>query len=216
MAKHLFILSIITSLILSSCERKPDACLDFGDALEAGTTIRIESCSDNYEFLTWEFNDGRGQVGDYVERQFDKEGSYSVLLTAYSDGAYRSDEVSQDFKASFRYIDRFEVIGESGFPSLEVRVEEEYTSSGGDDGRWTVAGSDGTFTADAPFQVLVWPDLFRVMPTSRTLQLYGRQGLSRTFLGEQKFNFQSVKDNPVTLESEDGKLQMKMYWRYKY
>lgn len=207
MTKHASILlSTIAFLTLSSCEKKPEACIDFGEYLEAGDNLILESCSKNYEFLTWEFNDNRGYIGDFFERQFELEGNYQVKLTAYSDGAYRNDELTHAFRASYRYIDRFEIIGESEYSAFIVDFKDE---------RWSLGNAAGTFTQDEPFVINVMPeDTVRIMPTSVNLDFFGRRAFSNIPLGESSFNYHIFKDNPVIVRSEDGQLELRMYWKF--
>jgi len=201
-------LLIVTFLVfaLSSCEKRPEACLDFGDYLEAGDNLIIESCSKNYEFLTWEFNDNRGYIGDLFERQFELEGNYQVKLTAYSDGGYRSDELTHEFRASYRYIDRFEIIGESDYSAFIVDFKND---------RWSLGIATGIFLEDAPFVINVLPnDTARIAPTSVNLDFYGRRAFSNVPLGKSNLNYHIFKDNPVVVTSEDGKLELRMYWKF--
>lgn len=201
-----FIFPLLVLLGLAACEKKPTACIDFGEYLEAGDDISIASCSENYEFLTWEFNDNRGYIDDVVIRQFEEEGSYQLKLTAYSDGAYRSDEVTHSFRASFRYIDRFEITGESDYTAFRVEFRDQ---------AWSLGNATGVFTEDSPFVINVLPeDTIRILPRSNNLDFFGRRAFSNIPLGESNLNYHTFKDNPVVVRSEDGSFEMKMYWKY--
>jgi hypothetical protein len=203
----LFIPLLATCL---SCEPKPQACLELGDVIEAGSTVTFTSCSENYEFLTWEFSDERGYLSETVDRNFEEESSYSVKLTAYSNGAYRSDEVIHSFKTSYRFIDRFEVIGISDFTGFEVQFKELPGY------KWSAGGGTGTFTNEVPYILEVWPDEQTTLPNAQaTLALYGRNGFNKVPLGEKEFNFARYKENPVEFEVNDA-FTLKMYWTYRY
>ena len=214
MYKSLFICSL-SLLAFTACEKKPKACLALDDVLEAGTTLYLESCSEHYDFLTWEFNDERGYVSDVVERRFEDEASYSLKLTAYSDGGYRSDTYIHHFKTSYRFVDRFEITGNSNFTGIEVRFKKMYEDKDG--GVWSAGGATGEFTDDAPFTIYSWPAMaIRLPDEQETIQFFGLQGTSRTLLGELTVSFQQYKANPVVIESEVGNLRLKMYWTFRY
>jgi len=194
--------------MMAGCEPQPKACLDWGDTLEAGTTLNLESCSEDFDFLTWEFSDDRGYIGDNVERIFEDETSLSVRLTAYSDGGYRTDNVTHEFKTSFRYIDRMEVIGTSDFASFRLAMEG---------GSWSAGGAEGTFTEEAPFVVYVWPDDKQVIESTRNggFTVYGvRNGNTSNLGSSPTYNFETYKDNPMVLESSFG-LTFKVFWRFR-
>ena len=199
-------LTLCALVVFSSCEKKPEACIDFGDYLEAGDNLMLESCSKNYEFLTWEFNDDRGYIGDNFERQFELEGNYELKLTAFSDGAFKSDELIHPFRASFRYVDRFEIIGESEYTALIVSFKGVTYSLG---------NAEGTFSESAPFVTNVMPeDTVRIQPTSLALDFFGRRAFSNIPLGESNLNYHIFKENPVVVKSEDGKMELRMYWKF--
>ncbi len=197
---------LLLLLVLVSCEPQPKACLDWEDTIEAGTQLHLESCSEDYDFLTWEFSDDIGYLSEVVPRIFEDEENMSVKLTAYSDGAYRSDEVIFPFKTSFRYIDRMEVVGESNYSALELRM------SGG-----AFLGGDakGTFTESAPYFVYVWPETKVVIESKRSdIAVFGYKNGSDISLGSKTINFETYKENPMDLETTDG-LSVKVYWTYR-
>lgn len=210
--KRLLYIAIV-AMNTQACEPKPKACLDWEDptleletaTLEAGSTLTLESCSEDFDFLTWEFSDDRGYVSETVERQFEKEGDYTVTLTAYSNGAYRSDVLTIPFRTSFRYIDRFEIVGTSDFKSFVAGYQLN---------DWSAGGAEGTFTEDAPFIIPVWPESKTVLENTRnSLSLKGRKNGNTISLGSKQFNFTEFKDNPATFEAAG--FTVKMYWRYR-
>ena len=199
-------------VLLVACEPKPEACLEMDEIVEAGTTLHLESCSDNYDFLTWEFSDERGYVseqGEGIERQLEDQAELSVLLTAYSDGGYRSDAVYHVFKTSFRYIDRFEIIGLSEFDAFIVEVKND------EDGSWSGGGATGEFTESNPFVMNLWPSkVYRLPNEQKTIQLFGRRNGSRILLGEQQFNFATFKENPTVFNTNGG-YTVELHWRFR-
>lgn len=202
-----FVFLFVVPLLLSACEPKPKACLNWDDTLEAGTTLTLSSCSEDFDFLTWEFSDDRGYVNNSVERIFEEESDMSVRLTAYSDGAYRSDVVTFPYKTSFRYIDRMEVVGESNFSKLELRMEG---------GAWSGSDAKGIFTESAPYTVYVWPTEKVIIESKQTggFSVYGFKNGSEVFLGKASFNFETYKENPMTLETNTG-LSVEVYWTFR-
>lgn len=210
-------ITFIFCIITWSCERKPKACLDMPDTIEAGATVRFESCSEDFEFLTWEFNDGRGYLDQVVERSFDKEGKFMVRLTAHSDGAFRTDVIAKEFKTSFRFIDRFEITGDSPYEYFIMRVKEDFDANDLENSaEWMQIGAEGSFTDAAPFIMNVYPESsYRIRPITRSFQLYGLLNGRNTLLAEQSFNFDRIKDNPVTFQSENGNYTVRMFWTYR-
>ncbi|NQV53209.1 MAG: hypothetical protein HQ500_08490 [Flavobacteriales bacterium] len=197
---------LLLLLFLAACEPKPKACLDWSDTIEAGTTLDLASCSEDYDFLTWEFSDDRGYVSDVVARIFEKEENMFVKLTAYSDGAYRSDEVILPFKTSFRYVDRMEVIGESNYSALELRMAG---------GIFLGGDAKGIFTESAPYIVYVWPETKVVVESKRSeLAVFGYKNGSEVSLGSKPYNFETYKENPMVMETTDG-LLVNVYWTYR-
>jgi hypothetical protein len=200
---------VAASMLLSSCEKKPTACLDLPETLEAGTLLTLTSCSEDYEFLTWEFSDGIGVEGVQAQRTFEDEGSITIRLTAYADGAYKSDQVEEEYATSFRYLDRFEIIGNSPYDSLEIEFGNNVPV-------FKVYDADGSFTADDPLIRSFTPYTYTIKAEPTFINLFGRNFLgARVPLASDKFNFNVVKDNPTIIGSEEDNFYMKLYWVYR-
>jgi len=206
MKKGTILLIIIAAMAGQACERKPDACLDVPHQLEAGKQITLQSCSKHYDFLTWDFGDGSsGFIGDTPEHNFDEEGDFEITLTAYSNGAYKSEEVKQSIHASYRYLYSFEVIGTSDFGSFEFDLGN---------GKWKRGSATGTFTEDHPYEAVIWPeDTFRILPEPMSVELYGIRNGSSTALLKENVNFKLANENPVVIES--ALYTLKIYWTFK-
>lgn len=195
------------SLLAAGCVKQPKACFEPPEVIEAGTELTLESCSENYEFLTWDFGDqSTGFIGEDAPHTYHLEGSYAVTLTAYGDGGYRSDEVTQIVKASYRYIDRFEVVGTSSFNRFIIEALGS---------EWNKGGASGTFTDDAPYTLQIWPEEEVEMGRARgtEITLIGLTGNVPTTLATGKFNFTSFKENPAVVTGPD--FTLKMYWTYR-
>ena len=109
-------LAVVALIILVSACKKPTACIEVPPRLAPKAAFEFVSCSENFEFQTWEFGDeSYGQIGDSLERQFDNEGRYTIQLTAYAKGGYTSDATSKDLIVSHRYIKKIEIIGDLNF-----------------------------------------------------------------------------------------------------
>lgn len=197
---------IFLSLLLQACERKPKACLDVAETVEAGKDITLHSCSEHYDFLTWDFGDGSsGFIGDAPVHHFDEEGDFEITLTAYSDGAYKTDEVKQPLRASYRYLSSFQVVGISGFSSFRFELGNN---------KWTRGGASGTFTDADPYETLIWPnDTIRIRPENTGIELYGIKNGVSTSLLKENINFKFAEQNPVVVESE--LYTLKIFWTFK-
>ncbi len=201
-------IAVLTVLVLSSCEKKPTACLELPETLEAGTLLTLSSCSEDYEFLTWEFSDGIGIEGEIAQRRFEDEGSVVIRLTAYSDGAYKSDQVEQAYKISFRYIDRFEIIGNIPYDSLQIDFGNVLS--------FPVPDANGRFTEEEPLVRSLSPYTWVIEAERTSITLYGINFLgTRIPLVSDKFNFNVVKDNPTVIGTEEDDFMVKLFWSYR-
>lgn len=197
-------------MLFSSCEKQPTACLNLDETLEAGTFLNLSSCSKDYEFLTWEFSDGIGTEGEVAQRTFEKEGEVTIRVTAYSDGAYKSDFAEQTCKLSYRYIDRLEISGNFSYDSIIVIL-------GNIDGYWTFRETDTTYSEDAPLIKQWYPTyLSQLESKTSSLTLTGYRGSSSEIkVASKKFDFRTYKENPIIVESDNGQVKMSMYWTFK-
>lgn len=204
--RTVIVLLIFLGLFLQACERKPKACLDVAESVEAGKDITLHSCSEHYDFLTWDFGDGSsGFIGDAPVHHFDEEGDFEITLTAYSDGGYRSEEVKQPLHTSYRYLSAFQVVGTSGFSSFRFELGNH---------KWTRGGATGTFTDEDPYETFIWPDdTIRILPENVNIELYGIKGGSSTALLKDNINFKFAEQNPVVVES--GLYKLKIFWTFK-
>lgn len=191
-------------LVLGSCQKKPTACVNIDDAVEAGALINITSCSEDYEFLTWKFDDGVAVVGDEVQRTFTDESAHTLTLTAYAKNGYRSDETIVDFRSSYRYVDYIEVIGDSPFTRFEVKCFSTIKAT----------EAEGSFTNQSPYVYQVYPEQeIRILPEITKVDFEGvKAGGGRTFIGSQTYNFDSVKDNPIVLVGDS--YELRIFWTF--
>lgn len=201
-------LGYITLLLMAvaSCRPKPEACLALDEVYEVNRTYNLASCSEQYEFITWEFGENtNGFIGDTVPHAFRDIGQHSVAVTAYARGGYRSDKVQQIVRASRRYIDRFEVVGTSDYNRFIFTFGTTEVSAG---------DASGEFTEAQPFVGSVWPDDTLVIPMER-VQFYldGKSGSSTTRVIQQKeINFTRNLDNPVVVQ--EGDFELRVYWTF--
>ncbi len=196
----------IVLIAFSSCQKQPTACVNIEDAVEAGSFIKITSCSEDYEFLTWRFDDDlSAQVGDEVQRTFVTEDNHSVTLTAYAKNGYRSDEITVDFKSSYRYVDYVEIVGDSPYSKFIVKCFSSFNAT----------QAEGSFSNSTPYIFQVYPqNEVRILPEISKVELTGVRSIgSQSFLGSQSFNFETYKENPITLIT-DG-FEMRLHWRFK-
>lgn len=202
------ILILGIALLATACLKKPKACAELEEYYEVGREYRFTSCSENYEFITWDFGDQSGFEGEDAPHTYNKNGTPVITLTAYGRGAYRTDELKQQVKTSRRYVERFEVTGTSkhkGF-TFGLGTLESYREIFRD-------SATGTFTDDAPFVAHMWPDEQLIIPVENAnVTLYGGGVTSKSLLIQQNVNFRNVRENPTTLEG--GGFVLKIYWTY--
>ena len=80
---------------------------------------------------------------------------------------------------------------------------------------YSLGNAEGTFSESAPFVTNVMPeDTVRIQPTSLALDFFGRRAFSNIPLGESNLNYHIFKENPVVVKSEDGKMELRMYWKF--
>lgn len=194
------------ALLFSGCAKKPTACLVPPEVVETGNTAQLVSCSENYEFLTWDFGDNStGFVGDLAPHTYQDEGKYTITLTAYAKGGYRSDQVTAEINASYKYLDRFEVVGVSDYGRFVIEMGEN---------EWSRAGASGTFTDEAPFVVQVWPDMeVKLSDQTFLTELIGFKSGNPTSLAMRSVGFKSNDNNPSLIEGPD--FTLKLFWTYK-
>lgn len=205
---RLFTSIFLILLVASGCTRKPDACLDLNAFYEVGREYRLETCSENYDFITWDFGDrSSGFIGDEAPKTFQETGNFYVQITAYSDGAYRSDDAVQLISVSKRYLDRYEIIGESTFELFRMEF--------GDEG-FVEQDAIGTFTEEEPFIAPIWPDREVEIPFDKEqIKLFGVNNSSfTTVVPQTSINFRNNTENPIVIDGGFG-LEFRLYWRYK-
>ncbi len=187
---------------LCSCEKKPTACIDMPDIVAADQEVKFVSCSEDFEFMHWEFGDGTGLEAESPPYRYEFEGCYTVRLTAYADGAFRSDETEKQICASYKYLDRFELFGTFNFSEVTFFVF---------DNEFTTLIEPGTYTEDSPISLNAYDERLRLRE-GRTI--YGVNRGSSTILegGADFTNFdQSFSEtvDPVTGTT------LRVYWRFK-
>jgi hypothetical protein len=211
--KNLILNTLLLSsfaLLLFSCEKKPTACIDFDKYVEAGTQWEFESCSEDFEFLTWEFGDGNyGYVGNEEQttalRTYPEEGLYLLTLTAYADGAFRSDEVTQLMNISYRYVDKIEIVGSSNYVRFVISVGDSIVSA---------PNAQGSFTAADPFVYEPIQDI-RMKPEFVNFRLFGQDQLQNLIpIASENVNLANDKTYPLIIEGNSG-FEFKIYWKYK-
>lgn len=203
----LFILFSTFGFVFSACVQKPKACLNLDDTYETGREYRLESCSENFDFLTWDFGDNSGGfIGEIAPHTFYEQGTYYLKLMAYSDGAYRSDEVVQAVKSSRRYLSHFEVIGESNYSRFRLNFDNIQIEG---------SNANGNFTESLPYSHQIWPGQSVPIPLSKVkLGFMGiKNGSASTIVPSNIFNFETNVDNPIVLENED--FTVNVYWSYQ-
>lgn len=196
-----FILPIITALV--ACQKKPTACIDMEPVIPAGEPVEFISCSEDYEFLTWEFGDGTGNEAESPEHNYNTEGSWEVILTAYADGAFRSDEVSETIHTSFKYIDRMEITGQVFDDRLEFFVNEDEV---------IVDVEPGTYTQENPLVVEIY-SLSRINVTNRSVTVGIRTPNSSFEIASRIVNFSRLTREYAEILSSN--LDLRVYWRLR-
>lgn len=201
----------IISLSLVSCKQNPKACLDLDEAYEVGREYRLNTCSENYEFIAWDFGlDESGFIGDSIPHTFQNIGERTVRIEAFSRGAYNSDEAVQQVRVSRRKVDYVEIIGSSDYTRFKV----EFKSGLIDDFINFEQNTVGTFTEDSPFVGQIWGNKDWVLKMEPiVMSLEGRKNSNNTILVNQDSkNFRYLYDNPAIYEGNG--IIMKMYWRF--
>ncbi len=200
----LFIIGLIG---LCSCKQNPKACLELEDGYEVGREYKLTSCSKNYEFLTWDFGDRSGGfIGDEAPHIFQNKGTFYVTVTAYSDGAYNSDQASVSVKAASRYVDHIDITGESDFTKFRFEFGNN---------KVTFSDAVGTFTDTDPFRGNVLDSVNIKIPLDQVqISLFGQRNSSATpLVNKYAINFRNNVENPVELEGQG--FNMKLYWSYQ-
>tara|TARA_B110000046_G_scaffold19759_2_gene18700 strand:- start:239 stop:862 length:624 start_codon:yes stop_codon:yes gene_type:complete len=199
---------ILSAILFASCNQNPKACLELEDNYEVGREYQLRSCSDNHEFITWDFGaDKNGFIGDSVPHIFQDVGNRNVTIEAFSRGAYNSDVATQQVLVTRRKIDFIEIVGVSDY----TRFTMEYESGDIIFSENTV----GTFTDESPFVGQIWGDRDWVLPMDPiAISLEGRKNSNTTVLiNKVSKNYRYVLDNPSVYEGSD--IVMKLYWRFE-
>ena len=192
-------LFLFIALVFSSCQKKPTACIAVPDTVDAGFFIELKNCSENYEFLTWKFGDSSfGQIDDSPSHKFSEEKTYLIQLEAFAKNGYKSDFVSKEIFASFRYIDRIEIIGKSNFERFIIS------------GAGVVLNANGDWTENTPFEYIA--PLLQELPGELSLSGINQFGVT-TRLATKTYDYSKINSNPLLVDGTG--FTMKVYWRYK-
>jgi hypothetical protein len=88
-----FFIFAIAGMILSSCSKKPQACIEVNKTvIRAGESISFLSCNEEADSYEWNFGDGKTATGNLASHTYEKEGTYLVQLIAYSKREKRWDK----------------------------------------------------------------------------------------------------------------------------
>lgn len=196
---------IAVLLSLVACEPKPTACLDMPELFPAAQPIKFTSCSEDYDFLTWEFGTGDGIEGESPTFRYEFEGKFEVRLTAYSDGAYKSDEASSTHYVSFKYLDRFELSG-----SFDMRDTLLTFSLEGED--FDLLIEPGTYSEDDPIVLQAFEDRIRLTEGSKN---YGVESPNTGVIVSGNADFTRFDQSFSETSSLTSNRTLRVYWRYK-
>jgi len=191
--------------LLASCARKPKACIEDSQIVETNQLTILTSCSEDAEFLTWEFSDNVKSTEDRVQRLFSEEKDYQVTVTAYAKGGYRSSEAVGIIESKKRYVSEIKFIGYTSYTSLTMDCFDKIE----------LVGTQGSFTEEAPYISYVYPDQEVVIePSIEPISVYGTKAdETQDQLILQSYNFETHKDNPIVMDN--GRYQFEISWRYK-
>lgn len=93
---HSFLLIAIAGIVLSSCSKKPTAKFSVAPTEPLiQEEVTFTNSSTNAVSYSWDFGDGTSSDEKSPKKSYDKEGSYTVTLTAYSKGNKSQDKSSQ-------------------------------------------------------------------------------------------------------------------------
>ena len=202
-------LAVIVGLIAlstSSCNQNPKACIQLEEVYELDRTYYLESCSENYEFITWDFGyKTGGYIGDVAPHTFSRLGDFTISVDAYSNGAYFSDRATQEIKVAHRYIEKIEIVGTSNYTDFlfVYGADSIYFED-----------AKGVFTEASPFvgQILQ-NDTLEIPYDSEDHTLVGYKTFNPTMLiRKSSINFRKNTDNPVLLSGAG--FDMYIYWVY--
>jgi hypothetical protein len=201
--KLIFIGLIFT--ILTSCEKQPEACIEFDEFVDPDIEVEYLSCSKIYEFETWEFGDEKpGFLGKENLHTYDNEGKYEITLTSYAKGAYKSDELKYWINVSKRYIDSVVITGQSTYDTLVItRLTPK-----------TFPNARGTFTDSAPLTYILSQSI-GMRAQNTWFRLEGLNGPNEPDLIVDKItNLRFNVANPIILNGING-ITMKVHWHYR-
>ena len=201
-------LSLLLILILvGACNQNPKACLELDEYYEVGREYKLSSCSENFEFITWDFGTNKnGFVGDSVPHTFQDVGNRNVTIEAFSRGAFNSDVTTQQVRVSRRKIDYIEIIGVSDYTRFRLEFES--------DDILFAENTVGTFTDDNPFFGQVWGNKDWILEMEPiVISLEGRKNSNTNVLiNYTSKNYRYVLDNPSLYEGSG--IEMKVYWKF--
>ncbi len=198
-------------LLMTSCNLNPTACLEMEEIYEVDRQYQFSSCSEDYEFVTWEFGDGTGFLGNDAVKTFGRKGDFTVSVKAYANGAYGFDEATADIKAANRIIDRFTITGNSVYESFRL-----INSVNGFDFSEVYPNATGNFTPDAPFEAELQDEMRTVLPVGiSSFELTGirTNGQPIDLIDITSRDFEDNLDNPFELRGKGFVLSI--YWVYE-
>jgi hypothetical protein len=199
-------LIIIIGFLLSGCLTKPKACLELEDVYEVGRQYTLTSCSENFEFLTWDFQDQSGFIGDEAVHTFANSGERTITLTAYGKGGYRSDAATHKMKSARRFVHYIEIISEVDYSKYSFKFDLTGIN---------FLNSTGTSPEDEPFVGNVFDQVqIRIPISPATIVVKGTQSGSEYLLIDERINFETNDDNPLVLDNGQNFIT-KVYWKYE-
>jgi PKD repeat protein len=95
MKKLIFILTVVSVFIFSSCKKLPEACFTADKTtIEIGDTVTFTSCASEANSVSWDFGDGTTGEGESVTHSFAASGTYIVQMRVTSKKDKSSDRYS--------------------------------------------------------------------------------------------------------------------------
>ncbi|GAB5539847.1 MAG: hypothetical protein Salg2KO_19500 [Salibacteraceae bacterium] len=197
---------IAISLGLIGCRQNPKACVEMEEIYEVNRGYTLTSCSEGYEFITWEFGDGGGFLGEDAPKTYRSVGDYTVTVTAYADGGYIFDEATANIRAANRIWDRFIITGNSVYDEFRI-VFDEFSA--------VYPNATGNFTREEPYEGEFEEQMRAVLPLEPAqFSLIGlRDGRTPIRLIDfESINYENNLDNPVVFKGKG--FELTVYWVY--
>lgn len=202
--KYFIYLSVVVSII-TSCSKVEDACISNPQEVYFKPfAAEFNSCS-SAEYVFWEFGDGAGDQGQFVQHFYSEPGTYQLKQTAYSNDGAETNEESFSIEVGYILVDEvvFSKLLAQGYvegddyPTLYLKINDQWSKPS------VFSNPPRTFEFDEP--VLISEVLYN------EVSIVYRDGASDIYIMTESFDPYDSYENPQYY-TFSSKFDFDLFW----